>query len=191
MTRLYHNLSGQLTAYVSQSEEYRGQLEQRLRTAEEAVRTFQAQATQAEQRAAQLQTQVEGLPALQEQANQTNTLQEQVDKLHLLMNYPAVTTRFVEREEPVEGQEEPRTVRVNPTLDLLMTSTLQGEDFATHVRDFVATLPVVQAQAAPEAGASLTPQPAPQQDRMARYFELYNAGQYDEALNFLQESMEQ
>jgi len=194
VTRLYHNVTGQLNAYVASMEEYRGRLEQRLRTAEQAAQALQARASQSENRVASLQQQVEGLPELQQQASQVDALQEQVNKLNLLMHYPQVVNRFVEREEQGAEGEEPRRVRANPTLELLLTSTLSGEQFAQHVQDFVQTLPLQGQQPtapSPEAGASLTPQPANQQDeRWARYNELRDQGRYNEALDVLMEGME-
>lgn len=197
VTRLYHNLTGQLNAYIAQTEQYTGGLQQRLATAEQAVQTSASRMGTLEAERSRLTGEVASLPELQQRASEVDTLQEQLEKLHLLMGYPAIVNRVEERQVQQEGQEEPTTVRANPTLELLLSSSLSGSAFAEQVDAFARGLgsgpegPRPPAQAA-ELGTTVPPTPSPDGsfDPWARYNELYSAGKFDEAAVALSEDMQ-
>ena len=109
------------------------------------------------------------------------------------MSYPEIVTRVVEQEVPGEEGEEPTVVRSNPTLDILLTSNLAGEEFERQVRDYARTQPPRAPQTPPpEEGATLTPQPASKSDeRWAEYNRLRDLNRPQEALDVLMEGMEQ
>jgi len=190
---LYHNLSGQFQVYAEQAELYRGRLEQRLRTAEQAVRTSHGRVESLTGERTTLQERLAGVPELQEQAGRVETLEGQVARMQLLMQYPQIVNAV--QVQTVEGEDgQTSETRSNPTLELLMSSSLAGDEFASHVDAFVQALPTGNSPAPTDAGATTPPTPAPRSaadDLHDRAMAAMLEGDYEESQRLLDQFQEE
>jgi hypothetical protein len=192
VTRLYHNVVGQLTAYVASAEGFRGQLEQRLRTADTSARLNYARAQEIEGARTALEGQLADVPSLQERAEQGDQASAQLARLQYLTQFPQIIGA-VQVEEVTAEDGTVSEARTNPTLDLLMSSSLDGEQFDQHVRAFVQNLPTfgnAPGAPPPSAGSTRPPPPASRSsadDLMSRANEAMQAGDYREAERLLDE----
>jgi len=187
LARRYENARGQIKAYRNGMEEYTGALEQRLHTATASLNEAKATIGKLEKVVESLQGQLGEIPGLKEKGSLADNLQQQVDRLSLLMHYPqvvgAVQVKEVEKEDGTKEQ-----VRENPVLDVLMSSSLSGDAFKASVDKFVSTLGAPPKEPLQTETGSVTPVAPATQDKKKelwdQYIEARNAGD-TEAVNRL------
>lgn len=171
--RRYENVRGQLVGYRSSVEQYTGALEQRLHTLTASLAQANTTIKKLEGVIESLQGEIGEIPTLKERGGLADNLQQQVERLSLLMTYPQIVGAVqVEEVEQEDGTKE--EVRENPVLEMLMSSSLTGDAFKASVEKL---LPTFGAPAPPptETG-SVTPATPVTQDQTV---ELWN--QYVEA----------
>ena len=198
----YHGLRGSFIQAQRQWEERRGMLEQQIATLQQQVQSLQAQTQQLQQERDQLKQQVEALPTLEERASFADALEVQVERLELLVRYPEIWGQVevveVEDEETGEKREERR----NPFLDMILSSTLDGDEFEQMVNDLAAKLragqtptqssqPATETAGTPQATTGgMPPTPAPPQDIESlrqQALDAQLAGDYDKAWKLWEE----
>jgi hypothetical protein len=137
--RLYNSQRGTIKETQRRWDEYRGQMEARLALAQQDVANAQRQLQELTGRNQALTQQVANVPVLQDQANLVPVLQDQVQKLNLAMLYPTIIGQMqveqVTGEDGVERQE-----RRNAVLQMLMSSSIQGDAWQRMVEDVAGTL---------------------------------------------------
>jgi len=135
----FDGLRGAMLALQTQSRERIGSLEQQVRAANSEAQVAMEKLSAAEANIAKLTEQLEGLPAIQEQANKATTLEAQTKRLEMILRFPEIVghTEMVDVSE--EGEDE-RFERVNPFLDALLSSTLDGDAFQELAEQMAAQL---------------------------------------------------
>lgn len=175
--RRHDSVRGNWMAERSHWDTQRGFMEQQIRGLEAQVTAVQTQNQQLATERETLTEQVASLPDLQQQAAQAEELLNRSAKLEAFMRYPqlvgqtqvSTTTETNEAGEEVEVQR-----RVNPILDLVLSSTLGGQAYVDMLNDLAARFDVPRGTVVepppppPPAGTPLdmtttvpqTPQPA-------------------------------
>ena len=137
--RKFNSMRGTLKERQGQWDEYRGAMEERLRAAENLARQLQEQLSGNQGKLEQLSGQVTSLQALQETANQVPVLQQRVDKMQYAMQFPSLVAqaRVVEQTDEAGAVTQ---VRQNPVMDMLLSSTVEGDDWNKMAAELAATL---------------------------------------------------
>lgn len=135
--------------------EKEGMLTQNVQSLQAQLTTMQEQLVAAQAQSSTLQTQVDGIAALQEQAGHAQELELQVDRLGTIMDYPEI---IAQGQDVTTGEgDDAVTERQNPFMDMLMSSTLETEDFEKMVNQMAERLRAGQ----PVPALSEPPEPAP------------------------------
>jgi hypothetical protein len=156
--RQFNHLRGEVNSRIGEWDTWRG-------AAERTHQSLQNELGAARQRATQLQAQLQELQStnetLQQQsaiAAQASALQVQNDRLTRLMRYPQLLQQRVVEERTNEAGEA-QQVEINPYLDLLMNSTLQGDAFeaaAARVNAGLSAQPPTTQDTPPASGQQAT-----------------------------------
>lgn len=154
LARRFDTERGKWQQYMSEVASWQGGMQQQLNTARGLLNDRVARVQELERQLAALQEQVNAVPGLKEQASQAAQYQEQLDRLKQITAYPEVVNRVQEQQVAKEdGTTE--VIRVNPILDMLMNTNLQGDAFHQNLVGVVATL--TQSQVPPAAPSSQAP----------------------------------
>lgn len=148
-------LRGEIMARQGQWDTYRGQVEAHDKQLRDQIDTLQGRITSLTGDKTTLQEQVNILPDLQSKAQQVEALAGEVGKLRFVMAYPALTNAVVEETVKKEDGTE-AVVRKNPYLDLLLSSTLGGEQFEAMVADLAQAVRSKVPQGTPPAPPTTT-----------------------------------
>ena len=132
--RQFNHLRGELNALTGQWQSWQGSAEQVNRSLSSDLATQQQQLAQAQATIEQQQAQIVQGQEWQVAAQQVEGLQQQNQRLSVVMRYPAILQQQQVAEVPGEEGQPPTQVMVNPYLDLLMNSTLQGPNFEAAVQ---------------------------------------------------------
>ena len=145
----FHGLRGSFKQAQAAWQEKEGMLTQQIKTLQGQLGTLNSQLGNAQSQVEQFQAQVEALPQLQERAEQADAFEVQLERLGTIMNYPEI---LAQTEEAIVGEgEEATTERRNPIMDLLMSSTMEGDAFVQMVEQVATKL---------RAGQQLEPEPS-------------------------------
>ena len=165
--RQYNHVRGEVMARAAEWDSWRGQAAQVHQSLSGDLAVARQQNAQLQQQLQQAQTQLQQAQTWQQTAAQAQQLAVQNDRLTRLMRYPAVLQQTVVSEQQVQGEDgQVQTIPVqsNPYVDLLMNSTLQGEEFEAAVARIAGSIPGSTPQAQPVAGLQSplgTPMPNP------------------------------
>jgi len=174
LERRWANMRGQVMAYRNGMEQYTGSLEQRVHTLTASLTQANATIKKLEGVVESLQGEMNEIPGLREKVGLADELQQQVDRLELLMTYPQVVgaTQVTQ----VEGEDGAvQEVRENPWMDLLMSSKLTGDAFKASVEKLIPTLGAPKEPAPPPAETgSVTPVPPAEENKIATLWNRYN-----------------
>lgn len=128
----YDGTRGAFKQAKSQWDEQRGAIEQGSKGLQQQLEVTTSQLTQAQEQVVVLTAQIEAIPQLTERANQADRIEALNARLELIMRYPNIVSQ-TELVETVVGEGDEATTQVersNPVLDLLLSSSLQGEEYA-------------------------------------------------------------
>jgi len=137
--RKFNSQRGTIKERQRQWDEYQGVMETRLKAAESMVRVQEAQLVEMRATTQRLTEQLSGVPVLRESANKVPVLQEQMDKLKFAMQFPTL----IEQAKVVEVTNdagEITQVRQNTVLDMLLSSSVQGENWQRMAEELAVTL---------------------------------------------------
>lgn len=145
--RKYDELRGTLKSARSQWDEVYGELSTGIKAGNATISQFQALQQQLQVLAAERQVTQTRLGELQAEADKVTGLAAMNDKLQNILRFPQIVTAAKQVE--VEGEDGKKTTKVvNPLMDLALSSTLQGEDFAALLEQLAGQLGPQQAQTA-------------------------------------------
>lgn len=151
------------------AEQYRRELEKTKGTHSAETEALRGDVTARDTQISQLVGQVEELqtvsatvPELQERITQLTSKAGQADKYRMLMDYPGLLQLQVEETVPGEEGEDPVKVMVNPVLNLIEHSTLEGDALKAEIAR-LAQLYKAPAEPKPETTTKRPPEvpPAP------------------------------
>jgi uncharacterized phage infection (PIP) family protein YhgE len=141
---------------------------------EQQIRGLQDQLSQAQATAGTLNAQIEQLrgseaqvAALQQTVAELQGQANRAERFRILMNQPRLLNVRVEEQVPGENGAEPTTRIVNPFLDLVEKSDLEGEALQTLLNQMASAIPVPQQAPAPLAPPTIPPAPAPSGDDLS------------------------
>lgn len=139
----YDGMRGRLMQLNTQWNERLGAQDETIKDLGKRLETTSSQLATAQEQVVAFTQQVESIPQLQEQANKVETLETMNQRLDLIMRYPQIInqTKVEEVEVEVDGEKQTQQKRANPVLDLLLSSNLQGEQYAALVAQMAQTLP--------------------------------------------------
>jgi len=144
MDRQFNHLRGELNARANDWQTWQGQVEQ-------INLTLAQDLAAARQEASQAQAQLQRAQGFEAQAQQSQTLAQQNDRFARLIRYPVILQQGTVQ-QVTDEQGQVQSVNVNPYLDLLMSSNLQGDNFEAAVQRLASTLqPQQQQVVAPQA----------------------------------------
>jgi hypothetical protein len=142
-----------------------GAREEAIKSLRTQLQTANTQLTEAQNQIQTFTQQVEGIPQLEERAKQAETLEVMNQRLELIMKYPSIVnqTEVVEEELEVNGEKKTQQKRVNPVMDLLLSSKLQGDQYDALVAQMAGKFSAGEGAPAPPPGSPLvgTPPPSP------------------------------
>jgi len=184
----FDGLRGAMMALQTQSAEQVGSLKQQLSAANAELGVKSEQFSAAEVNIATLTEQVAGLPALQEQVGKVPILEAQGQRLEMILSYPEIVGKTEMVDVSEEGEDE-KFERVNPFLQALLSSTLEGDAFKALAEGMASQLgtgewaegekPLGQ-----QPGGTRPPTPVPSgsyDDLRKQALEAQRAGDYDKA----------
>jgi len=155
MDRQFNHFRGELKARATEWQTWQGQAEQVNRTLAQDLALAQQTATQA-------QEQLQHAQGFEAQATQAQSLALQNDRLARLIRYPVILQQGVVQ-QVTDDQGQVQNMTVNPYLDLLMSSNLQGDNFEAAVQRLASSLPSQQNVPAGTIPQQVQPPVAPQQ----------------------------
>lgn len=176
------NLNNQISRLKQEMEDMGGGHSSELQAKDDQISQLQSEIDQ-------LQQTTGTIPGLQEQLEQLKPKAVMADRYRMVMRYPGVLNLSVEEEVQVEGEDEPQVVSVNPVLQLIETTTLEGEALEQAVKRLarlhgqsVATqLEDVEPVATPAGGPAFNspapPSPAGPSEESAQFW-------YDKAIEY-------
>lgn len=135
----FDGLRGAMMALQTSSQERIGSLEQQVRTSGGEKTMLQEKLSAAELNITNLTEQLTGLPAIQEQASKTTALEAQTARLEAILRFPEIVGKTEMVDVSAEGEDE-KFERVNPFLDALLASTLEGDGFTSLAEQMAAQL---------------------------------------------------
>jgi len=182
----YDGLRGAFKAARTQWDETRGGLEEQLRSTKSELELLRQQSTQLTTQNTTFQEQLTALPGLQERAGLAEAMELQLERMEIIMRHPQIIARtaVVTVGEGDTAHEE----RQNPFMDMLLSSTVSGDDFLAMVNQIAGQLNVPAATpitTSPVTAASAPPPtPAPGDETIESLLKQANAlsleGKYDE-----------
>lgn len=180
----FDGLRGAMMALQTQSAEQIGSLRQQLSAAGAELGVKSEQFSAAEINIAALTEQVTGLPALQEQADKVPILEAQGQRLEMILSYPEIVSKTELVNVSKEGEDE-KIERVNPFLQALLSSSLEGDAFKTLAEGMAGKLGTgEEGEAPPQHVGPPPPTPVPSgsyEDLRKQALEAQRAGDYETA----------
>lgn len=183
----YDGLRGAFKAARTQWDETRGSLEEQLRSTKSELELLRQQSAQLTTQHTTYQEQLASLPDLQERAGLAEGMEVQLERMETIMRFPGIIGRT--KEVQVGEGDDAHTERQNPFMDMLLSSTVTGDDFMAMVQQIAGQLTETPAAEPPSTpvtgGGSPPPTPAPGEKtvdsvmKQAQAAQL--AGDYDEA----------
>lgn len=131
--RRYDQLRGTLQAASQQWATRDGYMGQQTSALQQQLTVLQVQFAESQQANQQLLGQTQQLPDLQEQAGLSETLQSRVGRLEQLLRYPQIIARTAITDRLDEAGQVVGQDHNNAILDMLLTSSLEGEEFTQMV----------------------------------------------------------
>lgn len=159
----YHGLRGSFKQAQDIWLEKEGMLTEQVKALQAQIAGLTEQLSASQGQAQGLQTQVDGIAELQERASLADELEIQVERLSMIMDFPEILAQ-TSMITVGEGDDQ-TTERQNPFMDMLMTSTLDGDSFEVMVNQVAEKLRAGQPAATPEPepteSAPTTTEPTP------------------------------
>jgi len=153
-----------MMAARAQWEETKGGMEEQLRSMKSELEVLRQQSTQLTAQHTTYQEQLATLPTLQERAGLAEAMEVQLERMETIMRYPQIISR-TEEVQVGEG-DSARVERQNPFMDMLLSSTVEGDDFLAMVNKIAGQLSTPAAAPTPTppvtAGGAPPPTPAPE-----------------------------
>lgn len=137
--RKFESMRGNLMERQRQWDEYQGRIEARVSAFENRISDLQNQVAGLQTENGDLKTQLENADDLRKAAGQVPQLTDQLEKLRYAARFPSI----ISQAKVVEVQgEDGQTVqeRQNTVLDMLLSSSVQGEDWQKMVVELSQTL---------------------------------------------------
>jgi len=151
----FHGAEGRAQQVTQQRDTVVGGYEQRVEDSQQALRVAQAKVATLEGQVQQLTGQVDTIPQLRGELDAAKSAASKASRLQVLMKHPGLLSVQVEEEQ--EGQ----TVQVNPFMQFIDSTTLEGDSLDAMLRQMASAMSVPAATPAPAPiveGAA--PQPA-------------------------------
>ena len=151
----FHGAEGRAQQVTQQRDTVVGGYEQRIEDSQQALRVAQAKVATLEGQVQQLTGQVDTIPQLRGELDAAKNAASKASRLQVLMKHPNLLAVQVEEEQ--EGQ----AVQVNPFMQFVDSTTLEGDGLDAMLRQMASAMSVPAATPAPAPvveGAA--PQPA-------------------------------
>jgi hypothetical protein len=158
---LYNGTAGGIQSLKSQHVQALAAVQAKVDTHLAAIQERDATITQLQ---AAAQEQVNAMTALTEQAATIPDLLQRAsyaDKLEILATFPRLMTAQTAQEVPGEDGADPTTVMVNPFMQLIATTTLDGEALRAQLAQFSSALPEPSQSTHSSNVPVIPPQPEP------------------------------
>jgi hypothetical protein len=130
----YHGRDGAIAQLQQEKEVTRGQLETKIDSLSQTILEKDGQVEKLNVRLKALEEEAGTIPTLLEQLSEKEKEAGLAAKYRLLAEYPRLLEIQVDEEVPVEGQEEPTIVRVNPFLNLVEHTNLDGDALRAEIQ---------------------------------------------------------
>lgn len=155
----FHGAEGRAQQVTQQRDTVVGGYEQRISDLQQELREAQAKVTTLEGQVQKLTGQVDAIPQLRGELDAAKSAAAKASRLQVLMRHPGLLSVQVEEEREVEGQTQ--TVQVNPFMQFVDSTTLEGDPLDAMLRQMASAMSVpavIPAPAPVVEGAA--PQPA-------------------------------
>lgn len=165
-----HGQRGHISQLRAEREELAGKLNAQ-------IETLRGTVTEKEQSLSQLQAELqsrakelEAVPALLDQIKELEQRASLADKYRMLAEYPRLLEIQVEETVPGEDGGEPKTIKVNPLLNLVENSNLTGDALRAEIRRMAAFYEGSRSQQEQRVQAPASPSPAAPVEETAEYW---------------------
>ena len=181
----FDGLRGAMMALQTSSQERIGSLEQQVRASGGEKGMLQEKLSAAELNITKLAEQMDGFPAIQEQANKSTALEAQTARLEAILRFPEIVGK-TEMIDVSGDDEDEKFDRVNPFLDALLSSSLGGDAFTELAEQMAAQLGTGEweGEETPQPGGTKPPTPVPSgslDDLQKQAREAQRSGDYGKA----------
>lgn len=149
----FFGAEGRAKQLTQQRDTVVGGYEQRIEDSQQALRVAQAKVTTLEGQVQQLTGQVDTIPQLRGELDAAKSAASKASRLQVLMKHPNLLAVQVEEEQ--EGQ----TVQVNPFMQFIDSTTLEGDPLDAMLRQMASAMSVPAVTPAPVVEGA-APQPA-------------------------------
>lgn len=157
----FHGAQGRLMQVEAQKDKKIGALQQQVDAFQEEINQKDIKIGALETQITQLTGEIQTIPQLQGELDNVKKKANRADKLDILMRHPCLLSMQVEEQQTIEGQDEPVTVKVNPFVRLIESTTLSGDALEQELVRLSAVLPSAASATAPvvegAAPAPVTP----------------------------------
>jgi len=161
----FYGREGAIGQLQKEKAELEGMFKTRLDSAQQQLDERDASILVLQTQVGDLQPQIEAIGDLQEQIDNLSKEAGLATKYKILTEYPTLLGMQVEEEIPAEGEGEPTKVLVNPLVNLVENSTLEGDALRAEIARLATLYSSVPQQETPPPAAPVAPTPAePVQD---------------------------
>jgi chromosome segregation ATPase len=154
-------MSGRLQQERTTYQQQIGGLEAQVGALNDQVRQRDAQIVTLQASVTERDTSLEAVPTLQGEIEQLKAQAALVDRYRIAMRYPRLLGITVEETVPAEGEGEPTKRTVNPVLDLIESSGLDGPTLEITLQRMQQALPAAPVETSPHSPVTATAAPAP------------------------------